>query len=708
MAKERTEPRQSLAIADTLRQAVALHQEGQLAQAELLYQAILKQAPRHFDAMHLLGVIAAQQKKFAAAVQFIGQALTLNPNFAPAHTNIGNALLELNRYDEALASYERALAIQADDSDTLNRRATALHALKRHEEALVSCDQALAIKSDFADAWNNRGNALLDLGRHEEALASYDHALQIDPRNPEALNGRGNTLRSLDRHDEALASYDEALATRPDFAVVLNNRGTELRYLNRHEEAAETLERLLGVDPDYPYAKGNLLSSRLYCCDWRTYDQETTQVAEDVVAGKRAASPFGFLSFGASSRSQLQCAQTYSKDKYPASAPAIWQGERYSHERIRIAYLSADFRDHVVTRLLAELFERHDKTRFETTAISFNPDDRSELRTRLANAFTRFIDVRGRSDRDVALLLKQLEIDIAVDLTGYTNHCRTGIFAFRAAPVQVNFLGFLGTMGVNFIDYIIADRVVIPEAEQACYSEKVVYLPDAYQPNDSTRRISDTTPTRREAGLPESEFVFCSFNSNYKIAPPVFDVWMRLLGRVEGSVLWLLGGNVAAVGNLRHSAEARGIAPERLVFAQRMALEDHLARHRLAGLFLDTLPYNAGATASYALWAGLPVVTCLGSSFVGRMAASQLTAIGLPELITDNLQDYEALALKLARDSDLLAAIRAKLARNRTSFPLFDTDRYRRHLESAYQTMWERHQTGEPPASFAVAPIPPL
>jgi predicted O-linked N-acetylglucosamine transferase (SPINDLY family) len=355
--------------------------------------------------------------------------------------------------------------------------------------------------------------------------------------------------------------------------------------------------------------------------------------------------------------------------------------------------------------LTVGLFEQHDKSRFETTAISFGPDPGDQFRKRLENSFDRFLDVQTKNDRDLVLLLRELEIDIAVDLMGYTNNSRPAILALRPAPVQVNFLGYAGTMGADTIDYIIADRFIIPEACQSFYTENIVYLPDTYLPTDSTRSIGEHAPARGAAGLPESGFVFCCFNNNYKITPPIFDIWMRLLLEVEGSVLWLVEDNAAAVGNLRHEAEGRGVAPERLVFAPRVKLEDYLARLRLADVFLDTLPYNAHTTASDALWAGLPVVTCAGSSFAARVAGSLLNAVGLPELITGTLEDYEALALKLARDRDLLAHIKSKLARNRQSFPLFDTERFRRHIESAYQTMWERHQRGEPPASFAVASV---
>ena len=352
--------------------------------------------------------------------------------------------------------------------------------------------------------------------------------------------------------------------------------------------------------------------------------------------------------------------------------------------------------------MIAGLIEAHDKARFETTAISFGPDNQDPLRTRLKQSFDRFLDVSRNGDYETARLLKDLEIDIAVDLKGYTRGGRTGIFTFRPAPVQVNWLGFPGTLGLDYIDYIIADRFVIPEDAHAFYTEKVVYLPDSYHPTDGGRQISGKTPTRAEAGLPAGAFVFCSFNNNYKISPAVFDVWMRLLNQIEGSVLWLLEGSSAAARNLRRSAQLRGVDPGRLVFAPRVQLDDHLARHRLAGLVLDSLPYNAHTTASDALWAGVPVVTCLGSTFVGRVAGSLLNAVGLPELITETFTEYEALALKLARDCGVLAALKAKLVRNRERFPLFDTDRLRRHIESAYQTMWERCQQGLPPASFTV------
>jgi protein O-GlcNAc transferase len=369
---------------------------------------------------------------------------------------------------------------------------------------------------------------------------------------------------------------------------------------------------------------------------------------------------------------------------------------------VRIAYLSADFHRHATAYLMAELFERHDRSRFEIIGVSFGVDDKSEMRKRLVAAFDQFYDVRRKSDEEVAKLLHDRQVDIAIDLKGYTTDSRPGFLAYRPTPIQASYLGFPGTMGAEFIDYIIADETVVPFEHQPFYAEKIVHLPDCYQVNDTKRKIAERMPTRQEVELPEEGCVFCCFNNNWKITPEVFGVWMRLLHAVEGSVLWLLGDNESAERNLRKEAQARGIDPARLVFAGRLPLEDHLARHRLADLFLDTLPYNAHTTASDALWVGLPVVTRLGESFAGRVAASLLNAIGLPELVTHSIEDYEALALRLAKDPSLLEGYRNRLATNRLTHPLFDTDRFRRHIEAAYLQMWEIWQRGEQPRSFAV------
>jgi predicted O-linked N-acetylglucosamine transferase (SPINDLY family) len=579
-----------------------------------------------------------------------------------------------------------------------------LLALRRPAEALESCARALAASPGHPEALNIRGNALCKLNRPEEALASYDRALVAWPEYAGALYNRGNVLQALGRYEESLTDYERALSLKPDYADALNNRGNALMTLRRSLEAAADFEQVLSIDPDYPYVAGKLMHARQRCCDWTAHGQQMARIAADVSAGKRSSMPFEFVVASESPDDQLRCARTWVEDHCSPAATPLSQGERYRHDRIRLAYLSADFHEHATAYLLAELFEHHDRSRFETIAISYGPDGQSPMRTRLQRAFDRFIDVRRNSDNEVATLLRQIEVDIAIDLKGFTGESRPAILASRPAPVQVNYLGYPGTMGADYIDYIIADAFVIPENQKQSYSEKVIYLPDCYAANDSKRRINDRIPTRGEVGLPETGFVFCSFNNSYKIAPNVFDIWMRLLANIEGSVLWLLSTETAAIDNLRREAEARHIRSDRLVFAPHVKLEDHLARHRLADLFLDTLPCNAHTTASDALWAGLPLVTCVGSSFAGRVAGSLLCAIGLQQLITHSLADYEALALRLARDREALASIRATLAKNRETHALFDMNRFRRHIETAYLTMWRRAQAGEPPESFVVNP----
>jgi protein O-GlcNAc transferase len=655
--------------ATQFQQGFALHRQGRLDEAEAIYRRVLASQPAHFGALHFTGLIHYQRGALAEAVEWIGRALAVNPASPEAHSNLGLVLLDLKRPEEALASHERSLKLKPDLPDTLN----------------------------------NRGNALQALNRPAEALADYDRALQLRPDFPLAHGNRGNALRALGRMEEAVAAFDRALQLAPDFDTALNNRGRVLRELKRFDQAAQSFARLMAVAPHQPYAAGMLFATRLQFCDWTDYEAMSAAIVAAVERGERADAPFSFLCHAPSAMAQLRCAEAFAAFEYPSPAPLVTQASR--HERVRLAYLSADFHGHATAYLVAELFEWHDRARFEVTGLSYGPDDQGAMRGRLKAGLDRFVEVRGMSDRQVAELMRDQGVDIAIDLKGFTADNRAGIFAYRGAPLQVGYLGFPATMGTSFMDYIIADRWIIPPQLEAAYAEKVVRLPDSYQVNDRQRRIAERTPSRGEAGLPERGFVFCSFNNSYKIRPAIFDVWMRLLRQVEGSVLWLLQDNAAGVDNLRRHAEARRVAADRLVFAPRLDLDAHLARHRLADLFLDTFLVNAHTTASDALWAGLPLVTLSGETFVSRVAASLLAAVGLPELITDNLADYEALAVKLATTPALLAAIRERLLVGRETSPLFDTDRFRRHIESAYLTMYERHLSGAAPESFDVAAI---
>jgi protein O-GlcNAc transferase len=609
-------------------------------------------------------------------------------------------LAGMKLYPQALAGYERALAVRPDDIDALYNCANVLSQLKRYGEAVAAYEAALAIRPDHARALENRGNALTKLKHYEAALASYDAALALEPDCVGAMTNRGTVLKNLKSYEQALASYDAALALRPDHAEALYGRGNALKEIKRYDEALASYDRALAVTRDHPDAFG-WVDAALATCDWKRTAGLIGDLAIEIGDGKPSVTPFTLLGICDDPALHLQCAKNYLEDQMPIRPAPLWTGAKFRNEKIRIAYLSADLQGHATAYLMAELFELHDRSRFEILAISFGRDDRSDMRRRLVQAFDQFHDVRASQDGDVARLISDLRADIAVDLKGYTQDARPEILGFRPAPIQVSFLGFPGTMAADFIDYVIADEVVLPFERQRYFTEKIVHVPDCYQPNDSKRNIADRAPTRAEAGLPEQGFVFCCFNNNYKISPAVFAVWMRILGNVPGSVLWLLRDNAGAQANLRAQAQACGIDPARLVFADRVSLAVHLARHRLADLFLDTLPYNAHTTASDALWAGLPVLTCQGVAFAGRVAASLLRAARLPELVTHSLADYEAAALALAGDESRLAALRERLRSKGTS-PLFDSRRFCRHIEAAYATMWDIWQQDGAPRSFGV------
>jgi predicted O-linked N-acetylglucosamine transferase (SPINDLY family) len=687
-----------------LRTAFRLHQDGDIEQAARLCGEILRLDPGQVDALYLLGFIHFQRGQAAEAARHFDSALAIAPHRYDVLAARGATLSNLNRHLEALADYDKTVALRPGHAHAWNNRGNALLELGRNADALASYDKAIANKPDYADAWRNRGIALSQLNRADEAVASFDRALALQPSHPGALEDRAYALMRLARHEEALSAFGKALALKPNDPDLLYNRANCLSILKRFEEAMRDCEQALAIAPDYPYARGVLIHCKLNCCDWRGLDKQKARVASGLTRGLRVVSPFNHKALSDSAAEQLQCAKNWVAHECPPSSDPLWRGEPYHHDRIRLAYVSADFGHTAVGTLMAGVFEQHDHSRFETIAISFGGDDGTPTRARLAHAFEHFIDLRAESDAAIAQRMRQVEIDIAVDLMGFTGACRSGILARRPAPLQVNYLGFPGTMGAPpYIDYIIADRIVVPDEHLPFFSEQVVHLPHTYLPGDGGRGISTRKPSRRENGLPEKGFVFCSFNNAYKFSPEMFDVWMRLLASVEGSVLWLPRNNPVAMHNLAREAVARGVSADRLVFAPQVpASDEYLARFALADLFLDTLPYNAHSTAADALWAGLPLLTCTGHSFAGRVGASLLAAVGLPELVTETLPAYEAMALSLASDPGRLAAIRARLFHNRANAPPFDTVRFTLALETAYSTMWQRHQQGLQPARFAV------
>lgn len=657
----------TLTLAEAMQRALAALHRQDWTECEHLCRLVLNAQAGNFDALHLLGVVALNTGRPSEAVDLLQQATAVLPGHAEARNNLGAAFLRMGRVEDALASHDDAIHLRSDYADAHNNRCVALHDLMRFGEAVDAGDRSVALAPAFAEAWFNRGAA----------------------------------LQALRRNGEAVESYERAIALRPSYAEAMYNCGVGLQAQGRHAAAIGMFGRALDADPGCDFVYGAWLSAKLRICDWAGLNGEFAHLSERVARQERALTP-QVVALPASAALQRRVLEAWTRAKHPSRAAMPAATVRAAGKRLHVGYFSADFHDHATCNLMAGLFELHDKAKFEITAFSFGPDKQDHMRRRVAAAFDRFIDVRDSTDAEVAALSRSLGIDVAIDLKGHTEDARPGIFAERAAPVQAAYLGYPGTMGAEYIDYIIADAVVIPEEQRTHYTEKVAWLPGSYQVNDSTRPISSREFTRASEGLPATGFVFCCFNANYKIQPDTFGQWMRILRAVEGSVIWLIEDNAEAAGNLRSEAARQGIDAARLVFAGRLPQPEHLARQRLADLFLDTLPCNAHTTTGDALWAGLPVLTRLGEAFAGRVAASLLHAVGLPELVVATPEEYEALAIQLATDSVRLGEIRARLARNRLAEPLFDTRRFARAIEAAYTEMHRRHLAGAAPDHLSV------
>ncbi len=607
----------------------------------------------------------------------------------------GIALQNEGKLEQAQAVFELFLTHIPNEGVAIYSLAVVLMERFGAERALPVVQRGVEVAPHFAPIWYAAGAVQQRLGLRDAAIASYERALELKPDYVEALINSGTLYREMLNHHAAIDRFNRALALKPDHLNAMSNLAIMLTEFKRPLEAVAMFERLLQLKPDFEYGVGSICYERMHACDWSQFDSDVAKILAGIEAGKPIAKSLGVMSITDAAAVHHQCAEIFAAHRYTPRHAPLWTGERYRHDRIRIAYVSPDLREHPVGHLMAGIFERHDKKRFETIAISIGANDNSRLRQRMVDTFDHFIDARLMDSRKIAELMREMEVDVAIDLAGFTADSRSEVFGMRPAPVQVNYLGYPGTMGTRYMDYIVADRHVIPPEHAQFYNDKVVYLPDAYLPAASGLKIADRTPTRAECGLPEVGVVFCSFNHDYKIAPHVFAVWMNLLREVPGSVLWLMSRSPLSQENLRKEAAARGVAPERLVFAQRVPMvEDHLARYRQADLFLDTHPYNAHTTCADALMAGLPVVTCMGGAFPSRVAGSLLHAAGIPELVTHSLADYEALALQLARDPARLAALKAKLIASQPTNALCDADSFCRNLEAVYTSMWRQAQLG--------------
>ena len=606
-----------------LKKAVNLYEKGQLNSAKEIALHIYNIKPNHFDNLRLLNLICFKKKDFSLAIDFINKAIKINPN--------------------------------------------------------------------FAEAYNERGNALNELKQLELAIKSYDQAIKLNPKYADAYYNKGLVLHELKKIELAIESYDQAIKINPNHIYSHNNKGYALQKLKKIDASIECFYNVLKINPNFDFLLGELIHAKNKLCDWNSFNKDIEKLKNKINEKKKSSTPFPVLQLYDSPSLQKKTAEIYVKEKfYNKKIPKPFSTVS-KNKKIRLGYYSADFYNHAMSYLLAGLFKQHDKTKFELFAFSFGPEKNDEMSKKIPNYFNDFLKVNFKTDKEVAEISRNLRINIAVDLLCFTTNNRMGIFSERCAPVQINYLGYPGTSGSNFIDYIIADKVLIPKENQKYYSEKIIYLPNTYQARDSSQKISDKIFKREELDLPKNAFVFCCFNQNNKITPNIFDIWMRILKTVDRSVLWLLEENSIAVQNLRKEAKKRKIDPERIIFAKRMPMADHFARHKCADLFIDTFPYGAHTTCSDSLWAGLPVVTLIGKSFASRVASSLLNAINLEELITTTEKEYEKLIIELANNSYRLKEIRNKLHKNRFTTPLFDTKLYTKNIELAYRKIYEKH-----------------
>ena len=721
-----------------LNQAIQSFQSGDLDRAQTILNRLLLVQPKNLPALHILGLIKASLSKHTEAAELLKRAARINPqdpslqyNLAkalfesgaatqslPHHKkavalspgnpeawlNYGKSLSQLNRHDEALAMYDRALNLNSAYPEALINRGASLKELKRYEEALASADLALSINSGLAEAWSNKAAALKELQQLDEALLCYDKAIKINPNWQDTWFNKGVAFSALKQYENALACYNKAISIKPDYYEAWSNKGIALSELKRYEDGVASFNEAIELKPDFDYLLGNLIQGKLMTGMWGQLNEQIDSLIKKIEANQKAISPFAFLAISDSPKLHLQAAKIWANDKNPSQTSRLPPNKKVA-QKIRLGYFSADFGDHPVSHLMAEIFELHDRSCFEIFAFSLRYSLNDQMQERLMNTFDHFINVESKTDQEIAELSRELEIDIAIDLGGYTQSTRSGIFSYHAAPIQVNYLGYPGTMGAEYFDYIIADPTIIPEDAHKFYSESIAYLPNSYMVDDSKRQASQNPITRAQFNLPEDRFIFCCFNNSYKFNRQMLSIWAKILLQVNNSVLWITENNTSFKQNILREFSELGIPADRIIFASRVeSMQDHLARYRLADLFLNTHPYNAHTTALDSLKNGLPVITLLGESFAARVTASLLNSVGLPELITRTDSEYSSLAIALASQPEVLNKLKSKLIKNLASSPLFDTPLFTNHLEAIYKKMYDCYESGKNPNHIYLEP----
>lgn len=714
--------------ADLLDEALLAYQNNNNRHAIQLLLKLIQMEPANYDALQTLAVIYASQGEHHLAISFYSKASELNPNDPYLLSNWGSSYIELNLNSEALVLLKRAVDLDPHFPEFLYNLANCHSGLGDFQSAISLYKRAIELDPAHHQAHNNLGKALFDLNQFDEATIHFHKALEIFCDSPSYLMNYANTLNRLNQFDKAIIYldkaltlnpnlaeawlykgnsflgmnltikainyYDKAAGINPNYVEALLNKAAALQDLKNYYDAAISFKKALDLNQNADWALGNYVFSKMKMADWSNLENEIDTISNQIRAGKNSVHPFAYLAMLDDPQLQLQCAKIYSNFNYSVANKSFQLAGQKDH-KVRVGYYSADFNNHAVSFLTVELFELHDRNLFEIIAFSFKKSDGSPIRKRLEIAFDQFLDVSSLSDSEITTLSHDLSIDIAVDLSGFTAGSRPAIFANRVAPIQISYIGYLGTMGSPFIDYLIADASLIPTNSQKFYSEKIIYIP-CYQVNDRQRSSGNKSLSREQYGLPNDSFVYCCFCDSYKISPFIFDSWMRILHAVPDSVLFLNEDNKWVVDNLKHEAELRGISTERLIFSPRIPVDDYLARYRACDLFLDTTPYNAGTTASDALWMGLPLLTLSGQSFASRMATSILNSIGLSDLIVSSTDQYELLAIDLGRHPDAIQCIKKRLAENQPASPLFDSPTFASNIESAFMRAYDQYRYGAP------------
>ena len=671
---------------------VILQEQGRLDESIESFNKALFFNPNYAQAYNNIGIVYREKGKLDKAAECINKALSLNPNYAEAYNNLATTVKEQGKVDQALKYFNKALSLRPDYAEAYYNLGLAFSEQDEISNAVRSYKKALFLNPNYAQAYNNLATIFKEQGQLDEAIKLLNKAITLKPNFAEAYYNMGIILKGQNKFNSSLEFYHRALQFKSNYAEALYNIAIIFQEQGRLNEAINYYDKALLIRPSYDKAQAQRLYQKAKICDWKKFDQDK-ELISNLGISKNYIQPFTMLSFEDMPSNHLLRSMLFSKKKYlQTQIPFKEKSKTLRNKRLRIGYFSADFQNHATMYLISKIFEKYNREKFEVYVYSFGESSEFDsVREKLKNSVDVFRDVINLSEKDIAMLAREDQINIAIDLKGYTRGSRTGIFVYRAAPIQINFLGYPGTMGASFIDYIVADTVVIPDNQRKNYSEEIIYLPDTYWPTSYSKSIITKSFTKSEMGLPDEGFVFCCFNNTYKITPKEFNIWMRLLKKVEGSVLWLMASNKWVETNLLKEAKKRGVGSMRLIFAKKLPYAEHLARNKLGDLFLDTFYYNAHTTASDALWAGMPVVTKIGEGFTARVASSILKALDLPELITTNDEDYEALIFEIATSPKKLFEIKAKLNTNSLSKPLFNSEMFIKNLENGYEQVYENY-----------------